>query len=42
VLSDELAGEIAREAEAEMRSAQEFAEESEFPAPEDAFTDLYA
>ena len=38
----ELVQEIARDAEAEMRSAEKFAEESEFPAPEDAFTDLYA
>jgi TPP-dependent pyruvate/acetoin dehydrogenase alpha subunit len=42
VLTDELVEEIAREAEAEMRAAERFAEESEFPAPEDAFTDLYA
>lgn len=42
VLNEELVEEIAREAEAEMRAAEKFAEESEFPAPEDAFTDLYA
>jgi TPP-dependent pyruvate/acetoin dehydrogenase alpha subunit len=42
VLRDELVEEIAREAEAEMRAAERFAEESEFPAPEDAFTELYA
>jgi TPP-dependent pyruvate/acetoin dehydrogenase alpha subunit len=42
VLSDELVEKIAREAEAEMRAAEKFAEESDFPAPEDAFTDLYA
>jgi pyruvate dehydrogenase E1 component alpha subunit len=42
VLIDERVEEIAREAEAEMRSAERFAEESEFPAAEDAFTDLYA
>lgn len=42
VLTDDLVREIARKAEAEMRSAQEFAEQSELPAVEDAFTDLYA
>ena len=42
VLRDELVEEIAREADTEMRAAEKFAEESEFPAPEDAFTDLYA
>lgn len=42
VLTDELVEEIAREADTEMRAAEKFAEESEFPAPEDAFTDLYA
>jgi TPP-dependent pyruvate/acetoin dehydrogenase alpha subunit len=42
VLTDELVEEIAREAETEMRAAEKFAEESEFPAAEDAFTDLYA
>ena len=42
MLNDELVAEIAREAEEEMRAAEKFAEESEFPAPEDAFTDLYA
>jgi pyruvate dehydrogenase E1 component alpha subunit len=42
VLTDELVQEITRKAEAEMRAAERFAEESEFPAPEDAFTDLYA
>jgi pyruvate dehydrogenase E1 component alpha subunit len=42
VLTEGLVEEIAREAEAEMRAAEKFAEESEFPAPEDAFTDLYA
>jgi TPP-dependent pyruvate/acetoin dehydrogenase alpha subunit len=42
VLTEGMVEEIAREAAAEMQSAREFAEESEFPAPEDAFTDLYA
>ena len=42
VLNQELVEEIAREAEAEMRAAEKFAEESEFPDAEDAFTDLYA
>lgn len=42
VLTEDTVEEIAREAAAEMQSAREFAEESEFPAPEDAFTDLYA
>ena len=42
VLTEGLVEEIAREAEAEMRAAEKFAEESEFPEPEDAFTDLYA
>lgn len=42
VLTEQLAEEIAREAEAEMRAAREFAEGSGFPAAEDAFTDLYA
>jgi len=42
VLTDELIGEIRQKAEAEMRAAREFAEESEFPTAEDAFTDLYA
>jgi pyruvate dehydrogenase E1 component alpha subunit len=42
VLTDERVEEIAREAAEEMRAAEQFAEESEFPAPEDAFTDLYA
>jgi TPP-dependent pyruvate/acetoin dehydrogenase alpha subunit len=42
VLTGALVEEIAREAEAEMRAAEKFAEESEFPAAEDAFTDLYA
>jgi len=42
VLNHGLVEEIAREAEAEMRAAEKFAEESEFPAAEDAFTDLYA
>jgi TPP-dependent pyruvate/acetoin dehydrogenase alpha subunit len=42
VLTKGMVEEIAREAAAEMQSAREFAEESEFPAPEDAFTDLYA
>ncbi len=42
VLTEQSVEEIARKAEVEMRAAQEFAEESEFPAPEDAFTDLYA
>jgi TPP-dependent pyruvate/acetoin dehydrogenase alpha subunit len=42
VLTDERVEEIAQEAAAEMRAAEKFAEESEFPAPEDAFTDLYA
>jgi len=42
VLTEGMVEEIAREAAAEMQSAREFAEESEFPVPEDAFTDLYA
>lgn len=42
VLTDERVEKIAREAAAEMRAAEKFAEESEFPAAEDAFTDLYA
>jgi TPP-dependent pyruvate/acetoin dehydrogenase alpha subunit len=42
VLNQELVEEVAREAEAEMRAAEKFAEESEFPDVEDAFTDLYA
>ena len=42
MLTEGLVEEIAREAEAEMRAAEKFAEESEFPEPEDAFTDLYA
>jgi TPP-dependent pyruvate/acetoin dehydrogenase alpha subunit len=42
VLNDGLVEKIAREAEAEMRAAEKFAEESEFPTPDDAFTDLYA
>ena len=42
VLTEGMVEEVAREAAAEMQSAREFAEESEFPAPEDAFTDLYA
>ena len=42
VLTDQRVQEIAREAETEMRAAEQFAEESEFPAAEDAFTDLYA
>jgi TPP-dependent pyruvate/acetoin dehydrogenase alpha subunit len=42
VLTEVLVDEIARKAEVEMRAAEKFAEESEFPAPEDAFTDLYA
>ena len=42
LLTEALVDEIAGQAEAEMRAAEKFAEESEFPAPEDAFTDLYA
>ena len=42
VLTDELVREIDRQAEAEMRVARQFAEESEFPEAEDAFSDLYA
>jgi pyruvate dehydrogenase E1 component alpha subunit len=42
VLTDELVHEIDRQAEAEMRVARQFAEESEFPEAEDAFSDLYA
>ena len=40
--ADERVQEIAGEAEAEMRAAEKFADESEFPAAEAAFTDLYA
>jgi pyruvate dehydrogenase E1 component alpha subunit len=42
VLTRELQREIEGQAEKEMRSAREFAEESEFPAAEEAFADLYA
>ena len=42
VLTEELVQEIQEQAEAEMRSAQQFAEESEFPPAEEAFADLYA
>jgi pyruvate dehydrogenase E1 component alpha subunit len=42
VLTNELRREIEREAVAEMRLAQQFAEESEFPTAEEAFEDLYA
>lgn len=42
VLTEELVQEIQGQAEAEMRSAQQFAEESEFPPAEEAFADLYA
>jgi pyruvate dehydrogenase E1 component alpha subunit len=42
VLTEGAVQEIAQQAEAEMRLAQEFAEESEFPPAEDAFADLYA
>lgn len=42
VLTDELAREIKQQAEAEMQTAQQFAETSEFPPEEEAFVDLYA
>jgi len=42
VLTEELVREIQEQAEAEMQSAQQFAEESEFPPAEEAFADLYA
>jgi pyruvate dehydrogenase E1 component alpha subunit len=42
LLGEEDAAQIEREAEAEMVAARRFAEESEFPAPEEAFTGLYA
>jgi pyruvate dehydrogenase E1 component alpha subunit len=42
VLTEQQLQEIARQAQEEMESARQFAEESEFPAAEEAFTDLYA
>ncbi|MGB6837150.1 MAG: thiamine pyrophosphate-dependent dehydrogenase E1 component subunit alpha [Dehalococcoidia bacterium] len=42
VLTEEMVRDIQERAEAEMQSAQQFAEESEFPPAEEAFADLYA
>ena len=42
ILTEGLTASIASDAEHEMHTAREFAEQSPFPAPEDAFLDLYA